>query len=102
MTKLALITGGGKKRVGFHIALALARKADPIAVHHHTTPPDEALAELRPLAGAEAFRADLSDEGQTRRMIDAVHARFGRIDVLVNAAAIWERKPLEQVVANDV
>jgi pteridine reductase len=28
--------------------------------------------------------------------------RFGRIDVLVNAAAIWKRKPLEQVTAADV
>jgi pteridine reductase len=102
MTKLALVTGGGKKRVGFHVALALAHKGYAIALHHHTTPPDEALAELRQIGEAEAFRADLTDEGQTRSMINDVHLRFGRIDVLVNAAAIWERRRLEEVSANDV
>src|SRR6476619_888696 len=28
--------------------------------------------------------------------------RFGRIDVLVNAAAVWKSKPLEMVTAADV
>jgi pteridine reductase len=35
-------------------------------------------------------------------MIQQVADRFGRIDVLVNAAAIWEPKPLEQVTAADL
>ena len=58
MNKMALVTGGGKKRVGFHVALALARKGYAIALHHHTTPPDEALAELRAIGEAEAHQAD--------------------------------------------
>ena len=96
MTKCALITGSGKKRIGFHVAVALARKGYAVALHHHSTPPDEALQTLRPMTSAEAFRADLTDETESRRMIDAVQTRFGRIDVLVNAAAIWERRKRER------
>jgi pteridine reductase len=103
MNKVALITGGGKKRVGFHIARALAQRGYHLAIHYNTSSPDEALAELRGLGGrAEAFQADLSDERATRAMLDRALATFGRCDVLVNAAAIWERKALEEVQAVDV
>jgi pteridine reductase len=103
MKKVALITGGGKKRVGFHIALALAKHGYDVAIHHHSSPPDDALKELRAVGvRAEAFRADLADEQATRAMVDAVVAAFGRIDVLVNAAAIWERKTLEETRGSDV
>jgi len=103
MNKVALITGGGKKRVGFHIARALAQRGYHLAIHYNTSSPDEALAELRNLGvRAEAFQADLSDERATRAMLDRALASFGRCDVLVNAAAIWERKALEEVQAVDV
>ncbi|MFQ3593640.1 MAG: SDR family oxidoreductase [Gemmataceae bacterium] len=103
MNQVALITGGGKKRVGFHIARALAQRGYALALHYNTSSPEEALAELRGLGvRAEAFQADLSDEQATRAMLDRALASFGRCDVLVNAAAIWERKPLEAVQAADV
>jgi pteridine reductase len=35
-------------------------------------------------------------------MVEECFTRFGSIDALVNCAAIWERKPLEQVTAADV
>jgi pteridine reductase len=103
MTKCALITGSGKKRIGFHVAVALARKGYAVALHHHSTPPDEALQTLRPMDVSRGVsrRPDLT-KPNSRRMIDAVQTRFGRIDVLVNAAAIWERRPLEKVTAADV
>ena len=37
-----------------------------------------------------------------RSLIEQVIARFGRIDVLVNCAAIWKKKRLEEVTADDV
>ena len=103
--RLALVTGSGKKRVGAYVAEALARRGYAIAVHYNTSAEAAAqtAAELRS-HGVEAvpFQADLSDEAAVRGLIDAVLRRFGRIDVLVNAAAIWERKPLEEVTAADV
>jgi pteridine reductase len=37
-----------------------------------------------------------------KRLIESVLARFGRIDLLANCAAIWEPKPLEDITADDV
>src|SRR3954469_19388013 len=102
--KAALITGSVKDRVGRHVALALARRGYDVALHYHTSALDvpEALALMRAEgAQAEAFGGDLADEAAAHRVVDAAAARFGRIDVLVNAAAIWERKPLEEVTAAD-
>ena len=51
---------------------------------------------------ADTFCADLADEAAVGGMVRGVLARFGRIDVLVNCAAVWESKPLEEVTAADV
>ena len=103
--RVALVTGSGKKRVGAAIAEALATRGYAIAVHYRTsqTEANETAASLRRLGvAAVPFPADLADEAAVRGLVWAVHERFGRIDVLVNAAAIWERKRLEDVTAADV
>ena len=51
---------------------------------------------------AAAFGADLRDEDATRAMIDRVRRHFGRLDALVNSAAIWSPTPLESAMADDV
>lgn len=105
VTKVALVTGSGKRRVGACVAEALARRGYAVAVHYRTSAAEaaETVAVLRTLgAQAEAFQADLTDESAVRGMIEGVLARFGRLDALVNCAAIWNRKPLEQVTASDV
>ena len=102
---VALVTGSGKKRVGWHVADALARRGFDIAVHCRTsrTETEATLEHLRSLnVQAEPFQADLADESAVLYMVMKVLDRFGRTDVLVNAAAIWKRKPLEEVTATDV
>jgi pteridine reductase len=102
---VALVTGSGKRRVGWHVAEALARRGYAIAVHFRTSR-DEAettVAHLGELGGdAEAFGADLADEAAVKALVEQVLARFGRIDVLVNTAATWRAKRLEDVTAQDV
>jgi pteridine reductase len=103
--RVALVTGSGKRRVGSAVADALARRGYAIAVHYRSSAAEagETVAALRGLGvEAEGFQADLTDEQAVRAMVQAVLARFGRIDVLVNAAAVWKRKPLEEVTAADV
>ena len=103
--RVALVTGSGKKRVGSVVADALARRGYDIAVHYRSSAADAAdtVAALRTLGvAAEAFAADLADEAAVKKMVQDVLAKFGRIDVLVNCAAIWQRKPLEAVTAADV
>lgn len=102
---VALVTGSGKRRVGAAVAVALAKRGYDVAVHYRTSE-SEARATVEELQSygisAEAFRADLANEAEVAAMVDAAFARFGRIDVLVNAAAVWQRKELEAVTATDV
>src|SRR5262249_60289829 len=51
---------------------------------------------------AIAVQADLTDEQSARSLIDRTLQEFGRLDVLVNCAAAWRRKRLEEVTAADV
>ncbi len=105
MNRVALVTGSGKKRVGWHVADVLTRRGYSIAVHFHHSELDAATTVFglrQRQVEADAFQADLTDEEAVKHMIAKVIERFGRIDVLVNCAAIWERKPLEEVTAADV
>jgi pteridine reductase len=102
---VALVTGSGKKRVGAAVADALARRGYAVAVHYRSSAAEAAttVAALRAHGvEAEPFPADLTDEAAVRELVKAVLARFGRLDVLVNCAAVWQRKPLEEVTAADV
>ena len=103
--RVALITGSGKKRVGWHVAQALARRGHCIALHYHRSK-SEAIETLQQMQHhgieAEAFHADLCNEQSTRQLVENVIARFGRLDVLVNCAAAWQSKPFEDVTAADV
>lgn len=103
--KIALVTGSGKRRVGWHVADALAGRGYDLAIHFRTSVVEaaETVSALQKRGvEAAAFQADLSDEAAVRSMIEQVRERFGRLDVLVNCAAIWQRKRLEDVTAADV
>jgi pteridine reductase len=103
--KVALVTGSGKRRVGWHVAEALAGRGYSLAVHYRSSAAEAqvAVAHLRARGvEAEAFASDLTDEQAVAAMMAAVLGRFGRLDVLVNTAAIWSPKRLEDVTAADV
>jgi pteridine reductase len=103
--KVALVTGSGKRRVGWHIAQALAARGYSLAIHYRSSAAEasQTVAEFV-AAGSEAaaFQADLLDEAAVYGLVQGVLERYGRLDVLVNAAAIWNRKRLEEVTADDV
>src|SRR5262245_25826550 len=104
-SKVALVTGSGKKRVGWHVADALAARGYALAIHYRSSAAEatETVASFQG-RGVEvaSFQADLTDETAVRAMVQNVVERFGRIDVLVNCAAVWSRKRLEDVTAADV
>ena len=103
-TKVALVTGSGKRRVGWHVASALAAQGYALAIHYRSSAQEaaEAVDHFR-RQGVEAvgLQADLTDENAVRSLVDQV-AQFGRLDVLVNCAAAWRSKRLEEVTAADV
>jgi pteridine reductase len=102
---VALITGSGKRRIGAVIADALARRGYDLAIHYHTSAAEaqETVAALHQHGVRVAgYQADLSQPVQVRTMMNCVLADFGRLDVLVNSAAAWRSKRLEDVTADDV
>lgn len=104
-TKTALVTGAGKQRVGFHVAQHLARRGCRLAIHFRTSSAEakQTVDELQHQGcDAIALHADLRDERQVRSMIDAILQKWGSIDILVNSAAVWQKKRLEEVTADDV
>jgi pteridine reductase len=97
--KVALVTGSGV-RVGRRIATALAGRGMHLAIHYHTSrgPAEEAVEEIRALGvEAEAFGCDLGDTPRIARLIAAIDERWGRLDVLVNSAAIFPRTPWDEI-----
>ncbi len=97
--KVALVTGSAV-RVGREIALALAERGMHIAVHYRSSggPALDAVERIRRLGvEAESFQADLDELRQVKQLIDAIRERWGRLDVLVNSAAIFPRTPWDEI-----
>jgi pteridine reductase len=102
--RVALVTGGGQ-RVGAAIARELAAAGFQLAIHaNRSLTQARALANELAAAGnpSIALAADVRDETAVARLVDDVHRHFGRIDALVNCAAIWMPKRLEDITAGDV
>lgn len=103
--RVALITGAGRRRVGNVVARAFARRGYAVAIHYRGSAAEakETVEELR-AAGCSAWpvQADVAVEADVVRMVRAVQEQFGRIDVLVTAAAIWQPTPLEELTADDL
>ncbi|HUY88476.1 MAG TPA: SDR family oxidoreductase [Pirellulales bacterium] len=103
--RVALATGAGAPRIGNCVARSLAARGYRVILHaHRSVAAAEATAEELRRSGAEAsvVAADLADEHAVREMTREALAQFGRVDALVNCAAIWISKPLEEVTADDV
>jgi pteridine reductase len=102
--RVALVTGGAA-RVGKVIVRELAAHGYRVAIHANKSLDEasEFVAELT-AAGhpAAAFGAELRDEKATRTMIDRAREHFGRLDLIVNNAAIWSSTPLANATADDL
>ena len=101
--RVALVTGGAH-RVGRSIALALAREGAHVAITYHTSA-DEAqqtVAEIEVCGvGGLAVRCDQSDPVQVAAVFDAIQAQWGRLNILVNSAAIMQQKPFLDITPQD-
>lgn len=98
--KVVLVTGAGK-RIGRGIALRLAEEGATVAVHYGGS--ETEAVEVAGLCGngAATFRADLERVYEIERLFTEVHARYGRIDGLVNNAARFTRfDPLDVTEAD--
>lgn len=97
--KSALVTGGAR-RVGREIALALARAGANVTITYRTSKAEAArTAQDIEVLGrrAHSLECDVRSEPSVRRAIAATAAFHGRIDVLVNNAAVFESSPLDRI-----
>jgi NAD(P)-dependent dehydrogenase (short-subunit alcohol dehydrogenase family) len=87
-----LVTGAAK-RLGRHIALALAAAGWRVAVHYRGSK-DDAIKTVADCSdstrGAAAFHADLSDETVVRELLPAIIQSMGHVDAVVNSASTFE------------
>lgn len=95
--RTALIVGGGAG-LGRAIALAYAREGARLAVADLTADAArETLALAHHTETGLALALDVAQPAQIRDGIDATVARFGRLDIMVNCAAICLVDPLTEV-----
>ena len=87
--KVALVTGGSKG-IGRACAYAFAEQGANVAITGRTRNELEATAERVQQIGTQALvcETDFSERDQVARVASAVMDEFGRIDILVNNAAI--------------
>ena len=101
---VALITGAAK-RVGRVIAERFSAAGYAVVVHYGGSQQD-ALATVQAIAAsggvAVAHQADLQSSPQLTAMIAAAYERFGRLDVLVNCAAIFFPDTLADFALDDL
>jgi len=101
--KVALVTGGARN-IGRAISRALAAGGAAVMVNAHTS---EALGKetVRMIeeAGGRAHLhiADVTDPRAVARMVDDTVERFGRLDLLVNNAAVRIETPFEEIRLED-
>lgn len=101
--KIALVTGGAK-RVGKAIVEALAARGCHLVVHYHRsqTQAEETVRQLQATGHRSiALQADITKEDEVEGMIEAAISHFGRIDILVNNAALFYRTPVETLSIED-
>jgi NAD(P)-dependent dehydrogenase (short-subunit alcohol dehydrogenase family) len=99
--RTAIVTGGARG-IGRHYSQALAAEGAEVVIAD--------IVDGAPLAAEIAARdgrdatlsviADVSDEAQVRALVDRTVERFGKIDILVNNAALFA--PLPEQEAGDI
>jgi NAD(P)-dependent dehydrogenase (short-subunit alcohol dehydrogenase family) len=100
--KAALITGG--KRIGLAIAEELARRGADVAVSYLRSRAEaEQAAERVRRAGrrAEILHADLASPEACRKVVDGAAGALGRLDILINMASVYARKPFADLTVAD-
>ncbi|MCX7072894.1 MAG: SDR family oxidoreductase [Gammaproteobacteria bacterium] len=97
---MALVTGGAR-RVGAAIVECLHGSGMNVAIHCRSSVADGEVLAARLNAqradSAAVLQADLADDAAVARLAVAAHARWGRLDALVNNASGYQRTPMGSI-----
>ncbi len=101
--RTAIVTGGAKG-IGRHYSHALAGEGAQVMIAD-IADGSEVAAEIAAKHGSNSVTSmvfDVSDEAQCKALVDKTLARFGKIDILVNNAALYAPLPTLKVDDIDV
>ncbi len=96
---VALVTGAGH-RVGRAFAVALGARRMHVAVHYNSADAEaRETVRLIESAGGEAtlFKADLATVDGPETLLESVTSSLGKLDVMVNSAAVMLRTPVGEI-----
>src|SRR5436190_23190440 len=100
--KTVLITGG--RRVGAHLAMALAQRGANVAMSYFRSRDkiEATAAEVRTLGvRATTISADLRQPADAERLVSQTVAELGSIDALVNMASEFHTTPFDKLQTAD-
>jgi 3-oxoacyl-[acyl-carrier protein] reductase len=98
--KVAIVTGASKG-IGAAIAKGLGAAGAAVVVNYASSREgaDRVVAEITGRGGrAVAVQGDVAKAADVRRLFEETQRAFGRLDVLVNNAGVYQLEPIESVV----
>lgn len=101
--RVALVTGGARN-IGRAIARALAAGGASVMVNANTSraEAEETVAMIRQGGGSAAMHVcDVTDAAAVARMVAVTVQEFGRLDMLVNNAAVRVETPFAQIALDE-
>jgi 3-oxoacyl-[acyl-carrier protein] reductase len=97
--KVAIVTGASKG-IGASIAKHLAESGAAVIVNYASSKEgaDRVVADIKGKGGrAAAVQADMAKAADVERLFSDAKTAFGRLDIVVNNAGVYEFMPLEQI-----
>ncbi len=100
--KVAIITGGARGQGATEARMFAQEGARVVIGDIRDELGMQVEAEIRELGGEAVYlHLDVTSEGDWQRAVDTAEQRFGKVDVLVNNAAIVLRKDIEETTGDD-
>lgn len=96
--KVAVVTGASKG-IGADIAKGLAKEGAAVVVNYASSKEgaERVVAEITKAGGkAVAVQGDVAKEADVNRLFDETQKAFGKLDVLVNNAGVYQFSPIEE------
>jgi 3-oxoacyl-[acyl-carrier protein] reductase len=95
---VAIVTGGAR-RLGRHIIISLAKNGYNVVVNYNTAKREavSVISQINEIGRKGiAIKADISQKNEVQRLVSRTIKLFGRVDLLVNNAAVFVESPLEK------